>query len=856
VGHENDSAAERSERGFKCLGRRDVEIVGWFVEQQQSRATGLEQQDLDAGLLTAGQRREVLIRLLVQLVAAERGHGFTSGQMPVHNDLEQRACAETTRGVFLVEVARYDTCSELPGPRVLDLDTREQPQEVGLPCAVVPDHTDPFAVEDLARERVRQAGEREVLEDHHPFARAITAKSHRDALVARSFGRRVAVELLDLGLRRAQARRERVGHLRAAPELDNLVFELLAALPEAAVLIVETRESRRARRRIRRERPAVGPRTGSFHGHDLVCGACEQLAVVAHEQDGLLAGAEPVFEPLLGGDIEEVVGLVEQQHVRVGPEQILEHESLLFAPAQGANGALAERVVAVRQRRTRARVPLHLDVPAAGVAESLVCCGERDPGPIGRVALEIRFGMLNRPGRGLDRLWREPHQVVMHRRVIGWRELTHHERSAFDPSAALRRSDVSREEPQQRGLAGTVGPDDCDMFAVADTERDIAEERARAWQRVRHAVHLDGTHGRVIVWRGGADPGGFVVPSGRAERRRGSQIVNDPRLAIVGCGAISEWHVTAIAAAAPRLRITACVDPDSERAGALSRRTGGSACATLADAISVGVDAAAILVPHHLHESIALEAFAAGLHVLLEKPMATTPAACERILAAAPDDRVFMLGENAQYWPEVLLAGRLLTDGAIGELVTARAWHCFPPMGDFYRGETPWRLSLALAGGGVAIDAGSHWLRPLRMWCGELVAVVAATGRPFEGMEGESMCRALCRFESGVLASFDALLVPGAVSDLPLFQLTGTRGEIVIEGSGRVKLFDGSDSRGATVGQGNYFQSYEGQWRDFESAVIDGTPPATSARHALGEVYGALAMYRSVETGRWESVWP
>jgi predicted dehydrogenase len=86
--------------------------------------------------------------------------------------------------------------------------------------------------------------------------------------------------------------------------------------------------------------------------------------------------------------------------------------------------------------------------------------------------------------------------------------------------------------------------------------------------------------------------------------------------------------------------------------------------------------------------------------------------------------------------------------------------------------------------------------------------------------------------------------------------LTGTRGEIVIEGSGRVKLFDGSDSRGATVGQGNYFQSYEGQWRDFESAVIDGTPPATSARHALGEVYGALAMYRSVETGRWESVWP
>lgn len=332
--------------------------------------------------------------------------------------------------------------------------------------------------------------------------------------------------------------------------------------------------------------------------------------------------------------------------------------------------------------------------------------------------------------------------------------------------------------------------------------------------------------------------------------------MTDVRLAIVGCGAIAEWHATAMAVAAPRVRVTACVDPDVGRADALAQRTGGTACASLAEALAIGVDAAAILVPHHLHEPIALEAFAAGLHVLLEKPMATTPAACERILAAAPDDRVFMLGENAQYWPEILLAERLLAGGAIGELVTARAWHCFPPMGDFYRGENAWRLSVGTAGGGVAIDAGSHWLRPLRIWCGELVAVVAATGRPFAGMEGESMCRALCRFDSGVVASFDALLVPGAVSDVPLFQLTGTRGEIVIEGSGRVKLFDGSEPRGTEVGRGNYLQSYEGEWRDFESAVVDGTPLAASARYALGELYGALAMYRSTETARWEPVWP
>lgn len=332
--------------------------------------------------------------------------------------------------------------------------------------------------------------------------------------------------------------------------------------------------------------------------------------------------------------------------------------------------------------------------------------------------------------------------------------------------------------------------------------------------------------------------------------------MKDLALAIVGCGAIADWHVNAINAALTRTQIVACVDPDRSRADAFAERTGATSCSTLSQAVALGADAAAIMVPHHLHEPLTVEAFAAGLHVFLEKPMATTPAACERILAAQRTDRVFMLAENAQYWPEVLLAKQLLDDGAIGDLVTARAWHCFPPMGDFYDGDSPWRLSLAAAGGGIAMDAGSHWLRPLRMWCGELDEVVAVTGSPYPGMEGESMCRALCRFDTGIVASFDALLVPGAVSDLPLFQLTGTKGEIVIEGIGRVKHYDGSEWRGTVVGQGNYLQSYEGEWRDFEAAVLDGTPLAAAAEHALGELYGALAMYRSAQSKQWEPVWP
>ena len=104
-------------------------------------------------------------------------------------------------------------------------------------------------------------------------------------------------------------------------------------------------------------------------------------------------------------------------------------------------------------------------------------------------------------------------------------------------------------------------------------------------------------------------------------------------------------------------------------------------------------------------------------------------------------------------------------------------------------------------------------------------------------------------------ASFDVILAPGPVAPLPLFQVTGTKGELVVDGLGRVKLYDGSDPRGSVVGQGSYLQSYEGQIAAFEAAVLDGVPAPAPAEYALGELRGALAMYRSAASRTWEPVW-
>ena len=63
-----------------------------------------------------------------------------------------------------------------------------------------------------------------------------------------------------------------------------------------------------------------------------------------------------------------------------------------------------------------------------------------------------------------------------------------------------------------------------------------------------------------------------------------------------------------------------------------------------------------------------------------------------------------------------------------------------------------------IPGGGNTIDGGTHWVRALRMWMGEISQVVAINERPLKAMAGESLTHAIIRFQSGKTASFDCLV--------------------------------------------------------------------------------------------------
>lgn len=339
------------------------------------------------------------------------------------------------------------------------------------------------------------------------------------------------------------------------------------------------------------------------------------------------------------------------------------------------------------------------------------------------------------------------------------------------------------------------------------------------------------------------------------------------RLALVGCGAIARYHLDGIYASAPRIQVTAVVDPDMAKAESYAAETGATAYSSLEEALeSDNFDAVDIMVPHHLHEELTLLAFAAGKHVLLEKPMAPTVAAAERILAAAEQARkqfphlVFMVAENAQYWPEVVLAKELIDEGTIGEIITARASFTMELDPYFFKedGQRPWRYDLAQTGGGIAIDGGSHWIRPLRMWMGEIQEVTGILGYPLAQMEGESLVRSLIRFQSGKVATFDALMAEAVLAPEPWWRITGTRGEIIIEGGfvGGLLLFNADHRDGQRVADPKgYAKSFGPELKDFADVILDGVPPAAGPEFSLGELRTALALYRSAQSGRWEPVW-
>ena len=332
------------------------------------------------------------------------------------------------------------------------------------------------------------------------------------------------------------------------------------------------------------------------------------------------------------------------------------------------------------------------------------------------------------------------------------------------------------------------------------------------------------------------------------------------RLALVGCGGIARAHWYGIQNHAPQIEVTAVVDSNENAAKEFAERVDAPAFTSINECVNqADVDAIDLMLPHHLHEWGAFETYKAGKHLCLEKPIAMDVVTAEHILQGAKDAGVkLMVAEQAQYWMDVVKTRELIDAGEIGEVITGKATF-YDPLRPFNAHELPWRFRLAESGGGISIDGGAHWIRPMRMMLGEIKEVIAATTRHIPEMEGESLAHALLLFESGVLGTFQAIQSTGTTGPIEDFRITGTRGEIVIQRGrdGKLMLYNADHPAGTAIMSSfdTKAASYGVELADFASHVLEDTELAAPPEYALGELRTALAMYRSARSGHWESVW-
>jgi predicted dehydrogenase len=332
--------------------------------------------------------------------------------------------------------------------------------------------------------------------------------------------------------------------------------------------------------------------------------------------------------------------------------------------------------------------------------------------------------------------------------------------------------------------------------------------------------------------------------------------MSDPlKIGIVGGGAIAQVAHLPVLRRFKGVEVPAVCDTDLPKARALADRFG------IADAFDdieellryEDLDACVICTPNHLHESHILAALSAGLHVLIEKPMAMTTAAVQKVIRAAEKrDRVVMVGMNHRYRPDVQAVRSFVQSGELGTIDSVRAsWHVFRPS----RAQLGWRQKRELAGGGAMLDLGLTML-DLCLWLSgnptpERVSAVLDGGGRERGVEQSGSAFVACERNTALFIDVTWHHVGGG--ERFGVGLRGTKGTAGINPLHVWKELHGVPTDvapTASVSRENAFTaSYRAEWAHFVAA-IRGEAKAPSLQEHLTLHRVLDAVYKSAADGR------
>src|SRR3954454_6538250 len=309
------------------------------------------------------------------------------------------------------------------------------------------------------------------------------------------------------------------------------------------------------------------------------------------------------------------------------------------------------------------------------------------------------------------------------------------------------------------------------------------------------------------------------------------------RIAVAGAGLIGRRHIEEIDASRAA-QLAAVVDP-------------GPAAAEVADRFGVPLypslrglldaekpDGIILATPNQLHVDLGLECVAAGVPVLVEKPIGDTVQGATKLVEAAEAAGVPLLtGHHRNYSPIMAMAREIVQSGVLGSIVAVVGTALFYKPDDYFNVGDGWRRQ---PGGGPILLNLIHEANNLQSLVGGVVRVQATTSSATRGFPVEDTAAMVFTFDGGALGTF--LLSDTAASprsweqtsqenasyptypDEDCYHLAGTQGSLSVP-TMRLRVFRGSRS----------------WWEPFESTTVElqrSDPLANQVAHFAAVIRG------------------
>lgn len=330
---------------------------------------------------------------------------------------------------------------------------------------------------------------------------------------------------------------------------------------------------------------------------------------------------------------------------------------------------------------------------------------------------------------------------------------------------------------------------------------------------------------------------------------------------IIGVGNIGSAHAKAILTGQVEgMALAALCDVNPQR-----RLPGIPFYTDFRELLKTDVEAVIIAVPHPLHGDIAIEAFKAGKHVLVEKPVDISVSKARRMNKAA-GDRVFGVMFNQRTGNLFSKAREIVQGGQLGQLKRSdwviTNWY----RTQHYYDSGAWRATWAGEGGGVLMNQAPHQLDLWQWICGMPKAISACceVGK-YHHIEVEDSATIFARFPGGASGTFTTST--GESPGTNRLEIAGTLGKLVIEDGvlkwWRLEQDERAFCKESAVSHGKIPYSYaefahepvaghQRILRNFADAILYGTPllaPGVEGIRALTIQNGAYLS--SWKNGAW-----